>query len=104
MLIENRGSIGTENIPNDAPPKLVMRALKEGKALGVLVDQNSSRVSNIKVDFFSRLANTPKGPFALAVKLGCPVVPLAIVRTKGDYYRIMVGEVLQTDSNKNEEE
>src|SRR4030067_3867972 len=100
MLIENRGSIGTENIPNDASPKLVMRALKEGKALGILVDQNSSRVSNIKVDFFSRLANTPKGPFALAVKLGCPVVPLAIARTKGDYYRIIVGEEVESGAKR----
>jgi len=104
MLIENRGGIGTENIPNDASPKLVMRALKEGKALGVLVDQNSSRVSNIKVDFFGRMANTPKGPFALALKLGCPVVPLAIAGTKGDYYRIIVGEILEFDAKKSEEE
>lgn len=104
LLIKNRTAVGTQNIPTDASVKTVMQALKEGKALGVLVDQNSKRVSNIKVDFFRQKANTPKGPFAIACKLGCPVVPLAIARTKGSYYRIIVGEILEPNSKKSEEE
>jgi len=104
LLIKNRTAVGTQNIPTDSSVKAVMQALKDGKALGVLVDQNSSRVSNIKVDFFGAKANTPKGPFGIACKLNCPVVPLAIVRTKGDYYRIIVGEILEPNSMKSEEE
>ena len=104
ILIKNRTAVGTQNIPTDSSVKTILQALKGGKALGVLVDQNSKRVSNIKVDFFGQKANTPRGPFAIARKLNCPVVPLAIARTKGDYYRIIVGEILEPDCKKNQEE
>jgi KDO2-lipid IV(A) lauroyltransferase len=104
LLIKNRTAVDTQNIPTDSSVKVVMQALKDGKALGILVDQNSSRVSNLKVDFFGEKANTPKGPFAIACKLGCPVVPLAIARTKGDYYRIIVGEILEPNEKKSGEE
>lgn len=104
LLIKNRTAVGTQNIPTDSLVKTILQALKDGKALGVLVDQNSSRVSNIKVDFFGAKANTPKGPYAIAYKLGCPVVPLAIARTKGDYYRIMVGDILEPNEKKSGEE
>ncbi len=98
IVVDNRVTAGFENIPSDASPKTIMKLLQSGGGLGVLIDQNSSRVSNLEIEFFGRKANTPKGPFALACKVGCPVIPIAIVREKLNCYRILVGEELRTSS------
>ncbi len=90
LLVENRESAGIENIPTSAGVKPVLKALRAGRVLGVLADQDSSRVRGIFVDFFGRPARTPVGPALLAYKTGSPIVPMAIVRTDKNRYKILV--------------
>lgn len=90
LLVQNRESVGLENIPSSAGVKPIIRALRGGKLLGVLADQDSSRVRGVFVDFFGRPARTAVGPALLAYKTGSPIVPMAILREGKNRYRIMV--------------
>ncbi len=56
---------------NDSPKKL-LKAIREGKVLGFLIDQDT-KVDGIFVDFFGRPAYTPKGPVEIALKKNIPL-------------------------------
>lgn len=90
LLVENRESVGLENIPTRAGVKPIIRALKEGRALGVLGDQDSSRVRGVFVNFFGKSARTPVGPILIPYKTGSPIIPMAIVRKGKNRYKIIV--------------
>lgn len=104
LLLQHREKMGVENIPSTSSVKEVIKALNSGRALGVLMDQDSSRVRGIFVNFFGKLAKTPVGPLILALKLNCPVVPMAIIRTKKDNYKIIVQEEIKPLPGKSREE
>ena len=90
LLVENRESVGLENIPSSAGIKPILKVLRAGKFLGVLADQDSSRVRGVFVDFFGRPARTPAAPALFAYKTGSPIVPMAIVRKDKNKYKIIV--------------
>ena len=90
LLVENREGVGLENIPSSAGVKPLLKVLRAGKFLGVLADQDSSRVSGVFVNFLGRPARTPVGPVLLAYKTGSPIVPMVIVRKYNNKYKIIV--------------
>jgi KDO2-lipid IV(A) lauroyltransferase len=95
LLVENRESVGLENIPTSAGVKPILKVLRAGKFLGVLADQDSSRVRGVFVNFFGRTARTPVGPALLAYKTGSPIIPMAIVRKDGNRYKIIIKPQVQ---------
>lgn len=103
LLVKSRESVGLENIPSSASVKQVIKALRSGRALGVLADQDSSKVRGVFVDFFGRPARTPVGPVLLAYKTQSPIVPMAIVREKDDAYKIIVKEPIELAFSKDKE-
>jgi len=70
----------------------VLRTLSEGRAVGILLDQNVTRSEGVFVDFFGRPACTNKGLALIAMKTGVPVVPAFIRRTGLDTHEIEVGD------------
>jgi KDO2-lipid IV(A) lauroyltransferase len=90
LLVKNRESVGLENIPTSAGVKPILRVLRAGKFLGVLADQDSSRVRGVFVNFFGRTARTPVGPVLLAYKTDSPIIPMAIVRRYRNRYKIII--------------
>ncbi|MGB8656742.1 MAG: lysophospholipid acyltransferase family protein [Candidatus Zixiibacteriota bacterium] len=90
LLLKSRESVGLENIPSSAGIKPILKVLRAGEFLGVLADQDSSRVRGVFVNFFGRPARTPAGPALLAYKTGSSIIPMAIVRTDGNRYKIIV--------------
>ncbi|MCP4602159.1 MAG: lysophospholipid acyltransferase family protein [Proteobacteria bacterium] len=58
----------------------MLRALKENRVLGFLIDQDTS-VPSMFVPFFGRPAYTPTGAAVLAVRKGIPIVVGTIHRT-----------------------
>jgi len=90
MLIAQRRKFNVENIPTTSSIKLIMKALHTGHALGVLLDQDSTRVSGYFIDFFGKKAITAAGPMYIARKTDAPVVPIAIYRQPDDTYIIRV--------------
>ena len=104
LLIQSREKMGVQNISSAISVKEILRALNSGRALGVLMDQDSSRVRGIFVNFFGRLARTPVGAVILALRLNCPIVPIAIIQTKKNKYRIIVQQEIKPLPDKNRDE
>lgn len=51
-----------------------LRALKQGEAVGILMDQNMLPAEGIFTEFFGRAASTTMGPARVAQKTGVPIV------------------------------
>lgn len=103
LLVKSRESVGLENIPSTASVKQVIKALRSGRVLGVLADQDSTRVRGVFVNFFGKPARTPVGPALLAYKTESPIIPLAMVREADDKYKIMVKKQVELASSGDKE-
>lgn len=66
----------------------ILRALREGGAVAILIDQNVQAGDGIFVDFFGRPAATTTVAAALAVKTGCALVPCRTELLPDGRYRI----------------
>ena len=104
MLVKQREKFGIENIPTTTSIKAIMKSLKEGHALGVLMDLDSTRVSGYFIDFFGKKAITAAGPMFIARKTGAPVVPIAIYRKLDDRYVVRVLPELKLEWTDNKDE
>jgi len=54
----------------------ILRLLRQGRSVGLIIDQHEGGSSGVRVDFFGRAAGTTKAPALLAARTGCPVVPV----------------------------
>ena len=72
----------------------IMRRVKAGETVGVLLDQNTAAGEAVFVDYFGKPAATHKGLAILALRTGAPLVPAFIVR-EGDRHRVMFGKPLE---------
>jgi len=80
-LLGLRARFGTRTIVRGAPgaARELLRTLRAGGALGMLIDQDT-KVEGVWVDFFGRPAWTPVGAADIARRLGAAVVPVFIER------------------------
>lgn len=65
------------------------RALKEGRLIGLLADQDAGP-NGLFVEFLGKMSATPTGPTIFAKKFKVPVVPIFIVRRPEGGHRIML--------------
>jgi KDO2-lipid IV(A) lauroyltransferase len=63
-----------------ASPRPLMRAIKDGHFIGILADQDIDSINGVFVDFFGKPAFTPTAPAALAAKTGAPLYFYCLVR------------------------
>jgi KDO2-lipid IV(A) lauroyltransferase len=70
-----RAEGGTTTLWREDPAtgRAIIRTFRDGKALGVLIDQDT-KVQGIFVPFFGRPAWTPRAPGDLALRFGAPVI------------------------------
>lgn len=95
LLVRNRESVGLENISSSDDMKEIINVLKSKRILGVLADQDSSRVKGTFVNFFGKPARTPVGPAVLHLKFKSPLVPMFILRNENEKYKIIVKSELK---------
>ena len=79
ILVENRTSRGIENIYRGEETIRLIRGLKSGKVVCILIDQDT-KVKSTFVDFYGIQAKTPIGATVLALKTDAAVVPMAVTR------------------------
>lgn len=84
LIEEFRGSGGVKTLWRESPDsgRVIIRTLRQGKALGILIDQDTA-VQNVFVPFFGRLAATPRAAADLALRFGASVV-VGTSHRKGD--------------------
>ena len=73
----------------------LLGAIKEKKAIGILLDQNVDWYEGVFVKFLGRWACTNKGLALIALKSGTPVLPAFPVRQSDGRFRIMFGKELE---------
>jgi KDO2-lipid IV(A) lauroyltransferase len=71
-----RRKTGVELIAKRGALRAVLQALRRGRMIGILMDQNASRREGVFVDFFGRAASTSRSIALLAVRTRSPVVPV----------------------------
>jgi len=76
-----------------AGARQLLKSLKNGQHLGVLMDQKMN--DGIAVPFFGRDAMTAPAIAELALRFDCPVVPVHIERLTGATFRIIVEPPLE---------
>jgi KDO2-lipid IV(A) lauroyltransferase len=81
LVVGLRARFGTETIERGEPgaARRLLRVLRGGGALGMLIDQDT-RVEGVWVPFFGRPAYTPVGAARIALKQDAAVVPSFIER------------------------
>ena len=68
----SRGGVPTLFREDPSGGRALLRAMRDGKALGILIDQDT-KVQSVFVPFFGRPAATPRAAADLALRFGCPV-------------------------------
>lgn len=87
----SRARFGADLIPKKSAFLRVVRALKGGRTVGILLDQNAKRDQGVFVDFFGRPVSTHKGLAQLALKTQTPVYPLFLVRRRRGF-AVLLGD------------
>jgi KDO2-lipid IV(A) lauroyltransferase len=94
-LVALRSSTGNEVIDKREGFRPMLRALRDGKGLAVVIDQNVSSDERIFVDFFGKPAATTPALALLHLKTGAPLVPVFALPLPKGRYRFVYGEALE---------
>lgn len=89
LLNSFREYYGSVSVGKGGGIRDLIRGLRQGGCVGVLGDQ-AGRDDGVWVRFFGRLTLSPRGPMALALKLGVPVLPVFFVRRHGPYHDLFI--------------
>ena len=90
-----RGSLGI---------RALIRALHDGKLIGVVCDQSAGKTEGILLPFFGRVTSVPSGPFELAVRTGVPMITCLMMRRKDIEHEVFIGKTLRDDPEKTHED
>ena len=69
------------------------RALKDGKILGFLADQDAGS-GGAFINFLGKTASTPMGPAVFARRFNAPVLPAFIIRKEDGRHLVKIGEIM----------
>ena len=93
MLVKTRTRVGIKIISRGQNTRDIIRALKEGQFLGILVDQDIN-VKGVFVDFFGIPAHTSTAPALLSLKYKSPIVPVFTYRDNKQNHHACIGETV----------
>ncbi len=104
-LVSFRTSTGNIVIYKKKALAHILKTLREGRLVAIMLDQNTQPKDGIFVRFFGRPACTTTVAAALAIKTGCPIVPAHCVRRADGRYRMVYGPVVAwTGSGRRDED
>lgn len=80
-----RTCCGVRTIPKDKAGQAIVRHLKEGYQVGLMIDQ-SPRENGVPVTFFGEPCWATVAPVMVAVRARVPIVPVSLTRQPGGRY------------------
>jgi KDO2-lipid IV(A) lauroyltransferase len=83
---KSRNSFNISTLNKDASIKGILKALKEGKSLAILIDQHTYQTNAIKVDFFNQRVKFNRSITTLSEKFNAIVVPMFSYQKDGKYF------------------
>lgn len=94
-LVSFRTSTGNVVIYKQKALAQILKTLRDGRLVAIMLDQNVQANDGIFVRFFGRPACTTTVAAALAVKTGCPIVPAHCVRRADGRYLMAYGPIVE---------
>lgn len=85
-----RARAGIETLERDGDVRAILRSLRRGVLVGILIDQRT-QVDSVRVPFLDRPAWTPTGPVRLAMRTGAPVVTMVVAMQLDGTHRLTIG-------------
>ncbi len=73
----------------DGMPKM-MRAMRQGKILGIMLDQGTKSKMSIKLNFFNRAVTATPAAALLAIRCKSPVIPIFCIRGTNGKFTIII--------------
>ncbi|MDX2474478.1 MAG: lysophospholipid acyltransferase family protein [Candidatus Krumholzibacteria bacterium] len=92
-LQRQRAGHGIKTVPMDESGRAVLTHLRRGGLVTLLGDQDAGG-EGVRTDFLGLPASTWPGAARLALRTGCPVVPLAILRQADGQHVLHIAEPL----------
>ena len=101
LIMKFRSQCGLKNIKRGNDTREIIKSLKQGQGIGMLIDQNT-KVQGEFVNFFNLPAHTATAPYRLAKKYGSPIIPVFIHLHKDYTYHIEFLEEIKLHNTGNE--
>jgi KDO2-lipid IV(A) lauroyltransferase len=89
LLEQIRGVTGNHCIYREGAVRRVLKTLHAGHGIAMLIDQHMQSPDAIWVNFFQRPAATTSTLAALALRTGCPVIPVFALPLPGGRYKFV---------------
>jgi KDO2-lipid IV(A) lauroyltransferase len=93
FLQEQRLRFGIRTVPVENSGRAVLAHLRAGGLVTLLVDQDAGK-TGFRTEFLGLPASTWPGAARIAIRTGCPVVPVAILRNDDGTHTLHIGETL----------
>jgi KDO2-lipid IV(A) lauroyltransferase len=87
-LTRTRERIGMRIVYDERAVAQVPRAIRAGRGVAMLTDQETVGLASTWVPFFGRPAKTPRGPAVFALRLGAPLIFGCALREASGLYRM----------------
>jgi lauroyl/myristoyl acyltransferase len=82
VIVQSRQVVGMRVIPTDRAAAGIVRAMRRGEALAILID-TPVQEGGVEVTFFGDRTMVPAGPARIALRTGARVIPVALPRASG---------------------
>ncbi len=105
-LLRKRIEIGLKTVyavPRKDCVSNSLKVLRNNELLFIPLDQNFGSDGGVFVDFFGQKAATATGPIIFALRTKAPILPMFIVRQKGNQHKIIIESPLILEELANEE-
>jgi Kdo2-lipid IVA lauroyltransferase/acyltransferase len=96
LVNKQRKNSGITAVRRGGDLRPIVKALKLGKAVAVLMDQNNP-VDNLNIPFFGKDAPTSAGFAKLALKYKVPILPVSIFRNDSGF-EVIAGDLIEINS------
>jgi len=96
FLRQARARHGITTVPMDESGRAVLSHLRQGGLVTLLIDQDAGG-EGVRTNFLGRPASTWPGAARLAVRTGCPLVPVAILRQADGHHVLHIGEAVDPE-------
>lgn len=103
LMMENRRRRGAEAIERGKDTLKVVRNLKSGGLVAMLIDQDT-KVKSVFVDFMGMPASTPIGAALFALRTGAKVIPIGIHLDENHIQQLRIYPEVKIHVSGNEEE
>ncbi|WOE71179.1 lipid A biosynthesis lauroyl acyltransferase [Hydrogenimonas thermophila] len=104
ILERNRKQFDIEVIPKKGAMRPLIKALKNGRSVGLLVDQNTSDNDGVLIDFFGKKARHTPAVSILAKRMNAIIIPAFIQTDDHKVYTISFYTPLKIKNSGNNEE